>query len=124
MAAPEAGGQAVGTLILIIILVSLVRGCDCGSSNRRAPSNQGQRIQELNRSVESLRTRNAELAAAHQESLQEAKRARREAAASSGTATTGILAYGLIGGALLIVSGALGTTLLALRRRRRGGSHG
>ena len=119
MAAPAGGGEAVGTLILIIILVSLVRGCD-GGGGRRTSSAPDPRIHELHRSVESLRTQNERLMAAHEESLKAAARARREAASTSGTATTGVLAYALVGGALLIISGALGTTLLALHRRKGG----
>ena len=81
-------------------------------------------MHDLSRSVDALRGQNAELMAAHREALREAARARRAAGESSAAATSGLLSYGLVGGVLLIVSGALSTALFALRRRRKGGPHG
>ena len=117
----SAGGGAAGILFLIVILIAMVRGCD-SPPRRYAPDSR--RIHELTRSVESLQARNAELTALSQQALKEAERARRNAGSSSATATTGALSMGLIGGALLIVSSALGTAMLALRQRRRRTSHG
>ncbi len=121
MSAAAGGGGAAGILFLIVILIAMSRGCD---SPRRRYAPDSRRIHELSRSVESLQARNAELTAMSRQALKEAESARRDARSVSATATTGALSQGLIGGALLIVSGALGTALLALRRRRRAGSHG